>query len=59
VLDQVQKKVAKFANFLNDSDWEMAQHRHMCCLQSVLWRTGLEGCRWQLTKAILSEQGQS
>ena len=31
----------------------------MCSLQSVLWRTGVEGCRWQITTAELSEQGWS
>jgi hypothetical protein len=37
-LDQVQKKVAKFANLLNDSNWEVAQHReiaHICAVYKV------------------------
>ena len=29
----------------------------MCSLQSVLWRTGVKGYRWQITKAQLSGQG--
>jgi len=32
---------------------------HMCSLQNVLWRTGLDGYRWQITMAKLSERGRS
>jgi hypothetical protein len=35
VLDQVQKKAAKFANLMNNSNWETAQHTeiaHICAL---------------------------
>jgi len=41
VLDRVQKKVAKFANLLNDSNWEIAQHRgiaHICAVYKVYSR---------------------
>jgi len=49
-LDRVQKKAAKFAYHTNESNWEtFSQHRKisrtMCFLQSVLWRTGVEGHR--------------
>ena len=30
---------------------------HMCSLQSLLWRTDVEGCRWQITTVQISEQG--
>jgi len=49
-LDRVQKKVAKFAYHTNSSNWEtLASRRKLsrikCSLQSVLWRTGVEGYR--------------
>jgi len=32
---------------------------HMCSLHSVLWITSVEGYRWQITTATLSELGRS
>jgi hypothetical protein len=32
---------------------------HMCPIQSVLWRTVMEGYRRQITTATLFEQGRS
>ena len=40
--------------------WWMFKHiTHMCTLQIVLSRTGVEGYRWQIRTAILSVQGRS
>jgi len=41
-LDRVQKKAVKFAHHTNESNWETLLQR-MRSLQSVLWRTGVEG----------------
>ena len=48
-LDRLQKKVAKFAHQTNSLNWKTLASRrklsHMCSLQSILWRTGVEGYR--------------
>jgi hypothetical protein len=47
VLDRVQKKVAKFANLTNESNWEMLAER-----RKLAWKViGV------ITKTILSQQG--
>ena len=49
VIDRVQKRAAKFAYHTNRPNWEILASRrklsHMYSLQSVLWRTGVEGYR--------------
>jgi hypothetical protein len=62
VLNQVLNKVAKFANLLNDSHWEMAQHReiaHTCAVYKVYSGELAWKAVGDITKAILSEHGQS
>jgi len=47
VLDQVQKKDAKFTNHTNDSDWEtLAQHRMIACL-CTLFKVYCEEQAWK------------
>ena len=61
VLDRVEKKAAKFAHQKNSLNWETLASRitHKCSLQSVLWRTGVEGYRLQIKTATLSQQSRS
>jgi len=43
---------------ISDDDQKQKVITHMCPFQSVLWRTGVEGYRRQITTATLSEQGR-
>ena len=62
MLDQVQKKAAKFANHMNVLVSEnLAQHRkipHICALFKN-WRTGMKSYWGQVTRPMPPQQGRS
>ena len=50
-LNRVQKRAAKFANNINDSDWETSAQRRMIARKCAIFKAYTQGRAW---KAIIA-----